>query len=378
MGSTVKGIAILGSTGSIGRQTLQVVRSFPEEFNVVGLAGWSNLTLLQEQVREFHPTLVWCQGAGADAAASGVSGCASATMEEMACRPEVDLVMVATTGKAGLLPTLAALKAGKAVALANKEAIVMAGELIVREAAGGRLLPVDSEPSAIWQCLQGEDSAVARLIITASGGALRTMPPSQMAAVTPEEALRHPTWQMGKKITIDSATLMNKAFEVIESHWLFDMPWEKIDVVIHPQSIVHSLVEFEDGSMKAQLSPPDMRLPIQYALFHPRRIHDDSRTGLDLTEVSTLTFEPLDVQRYPCFSVATEAARAGGTYPAALSGADEVAVSLFLSGRIGFLDIPHLVEDVVDQHDPGSATSLDDILGAEAWARRRTVELAGA
>ncbi len=377
MGSTVRGIAVLGSTGSIGCQTLQVIRSFPDEFAVVGLAGWSNLKLLEEQGREFRPSLVWCQGAGTDALTSAVPDCAAVTMEEMVCRPEVDLVVVATAGKAGLLPILMALQAGKSVALANKEAIVMAGELIAREAAQGCLLPVDSEPSAIWQCLRGEDSNVARLIITASGGSLRDLPLSQMAAVTPEEALRHPTWQMGKKITIDSATLMNKAFEVIESHWLFDMPWEKIDVVVHPQSIVHSLVEFEDGSMKAQLSPPDMRLPIQYALFHPRRVHDGSRAGLDLTEIANLSFEPLDTQRYPCFNLALEAARAGGTYPAALSAADEVAVNLFLNGRIGFLDIPYLVEEVVNQHDPGNATSLDEIMGADTWARRRTVELAG-
>ena len=378
MDSNVKGIVVLGSTGSIGRQTLEVLRSFPQEFTVVGLAGWSNRKLLEEQVREFHPALVWCQGLSDDSLEPGLSDCACVTMEEMACHPEVDLVMVATVGRAGLQPTLAALRSGKSVALANKEVLVMAGELIAQEVAqNGRLLPVDSEPSAIWQCLRGEERNLARLIITASGGPFRTRPLSQMHKVTPEEALQHPTWQMGRKITIDSATLMNKAFEVIESHWMFDIPWERIDVIVHPQSIVHSLVEFEDGSVKAQLSSPDMRLPIQYALFHPRRVHNGSRPSLNLAEIATLTFEELEPQRYPCFSLALEAARAGGTYPAALSAADETAVNLFLHHRIGFLDIPHLVEQVVSQHETGSATSPNDILVADAWARHRTLELAG-
>ena len=379
MGGNVKGVVVLGSTGSIGRQTLDVIRSFPQEFTVVGLAGWSNKTLLEEQVQEFRPALVWCRGLGDEASAPGLLGCTCVTIEEMACHPEVDLVMVATVGHAGLLPTLAALRARKTVALANKEIMVMGGELIAQEIkAGGSLLPVDSEPSAIWQCLLGEERNVARVIITASGGPLRTRPLTQIATVTPEEALQHPTWQMGKKITVDSATMMNKAFEVIESRWLFDVPWERIEVVIHPQSIVHSLVEFEDGSVKAQLSRPDMRIPIQYALFHPRRVQNGSRPSLSLTEAATLTFEPLDTRRYPAYPMALAAARAGGTYPAALSAADEVAVDLFLEGRIGFLDIPSLVEAVVSQHSPGSATSLDDVLGADAWARRRTMEQAGA
>ena len=218
---------------------------------------------------------------------------------------------------------------------------------------------------------------MSRLIITASGGPFRTLPRSKLGSVTPEEALRHPTWQMGKKITIDSATLMNKAFEVIEVRWLFNMPWEKIDVVIHPQSIVHSLVEFEDGSIKAQLSYPDMRLPIQYALLHPMRLPNGNHRSLDLTEVTALTFEPLDIERHPCFSLALDAARAGRTYPAALNAADQVAVDLFLQKRIGFLGIPSLVEKVVNSHSPGSATSLDDIQDADAWARRRALELAG-
>ena len=376
MGNTVKSVAVLGSTGSIGRQTLDVIRSFPDEFTLIGLAGGSNISLLAEQAGEFRPDLVWYQTEEGRTDSSTPPGCSYVTMEEMVCHPDVDMVVVATTGAVGLGPTLAALRAGKSVALANKEVIVMAGELIAQKGPGwGKILPMDSEPSAIWQCLQGEDHSVARLIITASGGPFRTLPRSKLRSVTPEEALRHPTWQMGKKITIDSATLMNKAFEVIEVRWLFDMPWEKIDVVVHPQSIVHSLVEFEDGSIKAQLSYPDMRLPIQYALFHPRRVPNGHRRGLDLAEIAALTFEPLDTERHPCFSIALEAARAGGTYPSALNAADQVAVELFLQKRIGFLEIPLLVEKVVNGHSPGSATSLDDIQNADAWARRRALEL---
>ena len=378
MGNTVKGIVVLGSTGSIGRQTLDVIRSFPDRFTLVGLAGGSNRSLLAEQAGEFRPALVWYQTEDGGTASSTFPGCRFVSMEEMVCHPDVDMVVVATTGAAGLGPTLAALSAGKSVALANKEVIVMAGELIAQRGSGwDNILPVDSEPSAIWQCLQGEDHSVARLIITASGGPFRTLPRSKLGSVTPEEALRHPTWQMGKKITIDSATLMNKAFEVIEVRWLFNMPWEKIDVVVHPQSIVHSLVEFEDGSIKALLSYPDMRLPIQYALLHPTRLPNGHRRGLDLAEVTALTFEPLDIERHPCFTIALDAARAGGTYPAALNAADQVAVELFLQKRIGFLEIPSLVEKVVNSHSSGSATSLDDIQDADAWARRRAQELAG-
>jgi len=376
MGSDVKGIAILGSTGSIGRQTLEVIRSFPQHFSVVGLGGWRNLELLQQQVEEFQPALVSCQDLSNGTAFPGLANSSSVTMEEMVCCPEVDLVMVATAGPAGLLPTLKALRARKVVALASKEVIVMAGELIAQEvAAGATLLPVDSEPSAIWQCLRGEDHDVARLIITASGGPFRTRPVAELATVTPEEALRHPVWRMGQKITVDSATLMNKAFEVIEVHWLFSMPWEKIEVVLHPQGIVHSFVEFQDGSVKAQMAPPDMRLPVQYALFYPQRVQSQWLDRLDITKVGSLSFERLDSERYPCFSIALEAVRAGGTYSTALSAADDVAVGLFLAGKVGFMDIPRLVQRVLDEHRPGNATSLDGVMDADAWARRRALEL---
>jgi 1-deoxy-D-xylulose-5-phosphate reductoisomerase len=300
-------------------------------------------------------------------------------MEEIACHPQVDLVLVATSGPSSLVPTFRALEAKKTVALASKEALVMAGALMSQQvASGGTLLPVDSEPSAIWQCLQGENEGISKLILTASGGAFRTRPYEQLADVTPEEALAHPTWSMGKKVTIDSATLMNKAFEVMESRWMFNVPWEDIEVAIHPESIVHSLVEFKDGSVKAQLAPPDMRLPLQYALFYPQRMESQWFKPLDITRLGTLNFEPMDVDRYPCFSIALEAAKAGGTYPAALCAADNVAVGLFLNREIGFMDIPRLVHQVVDEHQSGDESSLEDVVAAGEWASRRTHEIAPA
>ena len=374
-GNVVKGIAILGSTGSIGRQTLEVVRSFPEQLSVVGLAGWRNVDLLQTQIAEFNPKVAWSHHGSLPSAPRSTL---VQSMEEVACHPDVDLVVMATSGLSGLTPTLAALRAGKAVALASKEAIVMAGAIIAEEMRlGARLLPVDSEPSAIWQCLQGEEQDVARLIITASGGAFRGRPLEELANVTPEEALKHPTWQMGKKITIDSASLMNKAFEVIEAHWLFDVAWERIEAVLHPQSIIHSFVEFHDGSVKAQMAPPDMRLPLQYAIFYPKRLSSNWTNGFDIARIGSLDFSPLDESRYPCYRTGLNAGMAGGTYPAALCAADDVAVELFLEGRIGFLDIPRLVDRVLEEHLPGNETSLDDVLGAADWAGQRVRELAG-
>lgn len=373
----MKKIVILGSTGSIGRQALDVIRSFPEEFNVLGLAGGSNTSLLADQVAEFSPQFVSYKPLQVGNDLAILDGCRRVSMDEMASNPDVDIVIVATTGAVGLSPTLSALRLGKTVALANKEIIVMAGELLIQnQPHWGRIIPIDSEPSAIWQCMRGEDRELARVIITASGGALRSIPFSELGHVTPEEALKHPTWDMGKKITIDSATLMNKAFEVIEVRWLFDIPLDKIDVVVHPQSIVHSLVEFQDGSVKAQLSQPDMRLPIQYALFYPRHVPNEHLKRLNLVEVSALTFKHLDIERYPCFSLGLEVARAGGTYPAVLSAADEVAVELFLQSRIGFMDIAPLIQKVLDKHNSGQATSLQDIQEADVWARESALKFA--
>ena len=281
-------IVILGSTGSIGRQTLDIVRAFPDEFQVVGLAAGNNTALLLEQVAEFGPQYIWCSNPPDELP----GGTKLLPMAEMASLADVDQVMVALMGAVGLEPTMSALRAGKQVALSNKEPIVMAGQVLkeAEAAYGGIILPVDSEPSAIWQCLQGEDNHIRRLMITASGGPFRRTPLDELDTVTPEQALRHPTWRMGDKITIDSATLMNKAFEVIESHWLFSVPWEDIAVVVHPQSTIHSMVEFDDGSVKAQLGPPSMRLPIQYALFHPQRFANDEIPRLDIGVPWSLDF----------------------------------------------------------------------------------------
>jgi 1-deoxy-D-xylulose-5-phosphate reductoisomerase len=369
----MKGIVVLGSTGSIGTQTLDVVRALPERLRVVGLAAGNNTALLTQQVAEFRPAYVH-SGAGAT-----IDGPQAVSLEEMATLPEADVVMMALTGKAGLEATLAALRAGKAVALSDKEVIVMAGGLVMRTAAahGAQVLPVDSEPSAIWQCIQGETQPVRRLIITASGGPFRTRSPQEIATVTPEQALRHPTWVMGRKITIDSSTLMNKGFEVIESRWLFDVPYERIEVVVHPQSVVHSFVELADGSVKAQMGPPDMRLPIQYALTHPERVESPVIPRYDPLAYPSLTFEPLDPVRHPCFATALEAGRAGGTHPAVLSAADEEAVHLFLDGRIGFGDIPALVARVVERHEGWEDDTVEAVLAADAWARAQVGEWVG-
>ena len=368
-------IVVLGSTGSIGRQTLDIVRAFPDEFEVVGLSGGNNTELLEQQVEEFRPKHVWSATAGPDK----FPGVSFTPMEQMVALNQVDQVMVALMGSVGLTPTLTALAAGKSVALSNKEPIVMAGKLIKEYEAkyGGRVLPVDSEPSAIWQCLQGEDNEILRLLITASGGPFRTTPLEEMENVTPEQALQHPTWRMGQKITIDSATLVNKAFEVIESHWLFSVPWERIEVVVHPQSTIHSMVEFADGSVKAQMGPPDMRLPIQYALFYPQRLPNSMIPRLDTSISHSLNFDPLELVRYPCFSLAIEAGKKGGTYPAVLSAADEVAVQAFLDGKISYVGIRRLIEQILEEHEPLPGEDAGEVLQADAWASARAAELAG-
>ena len=369
----MRNLAVLGSTGSVGTQTLDVIRSFPGEFHVMGLAARRNIGLLESQVKEFGAEFVSCEGTPHEKAALLSNGCRDSSMEEMARHPEVDTVVAATVGDIGLGPTFAAIEAGKRVALANKESVVMAGEAITQLAAskGVDLLPVDSEPSAIWQCLRGEDRGISKLIITASGGAFRDMPVEKMADVTPEQALNHPTWNMGPKITIDSATLMNKAFEVIEAHWLFGVPWDDIEVVLHPQSYIHSMVEFVDGSVKAQISPPDMRLPIQYALFYPERVPNESIARFDPVSTGELTFKPWEPERYPCFSMALEVAKRGGTWPAALCGADDAAVDAFLDGRIGFLEIGTVISEALEDHEPTWDPSPDDLLAAAASTRDR-------
>ena len=297
-------------------------------------------------------------------------------MESIAAHPDVDIVVIATSGKAGLSATLAAVKAGKKVALANKEPLVMAGEIIIREAkkSGAQLLPIDSEHSAIWQCLNGESQPPQRILLTASGGPFRGFSPAQLAEVTPRQALQHPSWQMGKKVTIDSATLMNKGLEIMEARWLFGVPLERIDVIIHPQSIIHSMVEFADGSFKAQMSYPDMRLPIQYALTWPERVPNPELPKLDWDKIKELTFEPPDFQRFPCLELARQAAKTGGTSPTALCAADEVAVELFLKGAVKFTDIARLVEQVLREHQTIPDPTLDDIINTDRWAREKAFQ----
>ena len=362
----MKKIAILGSTGSIGQQTLDVIRALPDELKVLALTGNKNLELLERQIKEFQPKM-FCSSVKPDIGYSGEF----LSVEGIASHPEVDFVVVATAGKVGLSPTLAALRAGKTVALANKEVLVMAGEIIVREARLHRaqILPIDSEHSAIWQCLQGEENKPQRLFLTASGGPFYHYSHSQLAEVTPEQALQHPVWKMGRKVTIDSATLMNKGLEIIEAHWLFSFPFDSIEIVMHPQSIVHSMVEFMDGSLKAQLSWPDMRLPIQYALSYPRRWLNPELPRLDWNKISSLNFEHVDYERFPCLKLAMDAGKSGGTYPAVLCAADEVAVELFLSHRISFTDIAKNVQKTLEQHRNTPQPSLEEILAADAWAR---------
>ncbi|MFO7265436.1 MAG: 1-deoxy-D-xylulose-5-phosphate reductoisomerase [Limnochordales bacterium] len=385
-----KHVVVVGATGSIGRQTLEIVHHFPDELIVVGLAGGhraepmvdvvASSDVLRRSVRrivmaddeaaaQVKDGLAVRGLLGGDGEGPAVYGGRDALID-MVSAEDVDLVVMAMVGAEALVPTLAALEAGKDVALATKEVLVAGGQLVTAAAqrSGARLLPVDSEHSAIFQCLQGESrQAVERLLLTASGGPFRSVPKEELARVTPEEALRHPTWRMGPKVTIDSATLMNKGLEVIEARWLFDVPIDRIDVVVHPQSIVHSCVELVDGSILAHLGPTDMRIPIQYALLYPRRMPSPVRR-LSLADVGQLTFELPDRERFPALELAYEAARQGGTMPAVLNAANEVAVQLFLQRRIGFLDIPRLVERAMADHQPQAAT-LENVLAADRWAR---------
>jgi 1-deoxy-D-xylulose-5-phosphate reductoisomerase len=381
-----KRIALLGSTGSIGRQVLDIARRFPDHFRVVALAARSNIALLAEQVQEFKPALVACfantpelEKKARELLPDAIPG--EEGLLAVATHSDADIVVAATSGLMGLRPTLAAIGAGKTIALANKETLVMAGHIVMQAAQQNSvpILPIDSEHSAIWQCLRGEKtSEVHRLLMTASGGPFRSATPEQLQAVTVEQALAHPTWHMGAKITIDSATLMNKGLEVLEAHWLFGIPYEHIDVVIHPESIIHSMVEFVDGSIKMQASLPSMHLPIMNALAYPERLNVVD-TGfiqqLHWENVARLNFEELDVARFPCFRLAVEAGKRGGTYPCALVGADEEAVALFLAGKIGFRDIAVLIEAVLERHESLNQPDVAMTLEACAWARRTAREL---
>ena len=382
----MKRLAILGSTGSIGVTTLDVVGRFSDRFRVESLAAGKNIARLAEQVERFRPRIV---AVADDAAARAFRAAipdfggelftaADGGLERVATADGADLLVSALVGALGLLPTLAAIRAGKHVALANKEALVVAGELMTRAArtAGVQLLPVDSEHNAIFQSLRGHRvDEVKRIVLTASGGPFRRHTGGQLRAVTREQALQHPTWKMGNKITIDSATLMNKGLEVIEAHWLFNLPAEQIDVVIHPQSVVHSMVEYVDGSVIAQLGVSDMAIPISYILGHPERLPLDHLPPLDLARVGSLTFEEPDIERFPCLALGYRALRAGGTVPAVLNAANEVAVDAFLRDAIAFVDIPRILTAVLDRHEAAAAADLDTLLAADRWARAEARKL---
>jgi 1-deoxy-D-xylulose-5-phosphate reductoisomerase len=362
------GVAILGSTGSIGRSTLQVLSRQRDRFRVVALTGHSNKDLLTQQAAEWKPAFVGL-----------VNGGTASCLVEAATHPDVRIVVNGIVGAAGLEATLAALRAGKRVALANKETLVMAGELVAQAAreGGGEIVPVDSEHSAVLQCVAGRrPTELARLILTASGGPFRTWDPERVSRATVAEALKHPTWTMGRKITVDSATLVNKALEVIEAHFLFEVGYGRIDVVIHPQSVIHGFAEFVDGSVLAQVGFPTMELPILYALTYPDRVPDQGVRRFDPVAAGTLTFEALQPDRFPAYVVGREAARQGGTAPARFNAANEVAVQLFLEERITFGRIAEIIERVVAQARPGDATSLEDVLAADAEARRLAREAA--
>jgi 1-deoxy-D-xylulose-5-phosphate reductoisomerase len=377
MADKIKRIVILGSTGSIGRQTLDIVRALPEHFRVIGLAAGNNLSLLKEQVDEFQPAYVSYIKSGRKEFESPERHYLS--MEKMAASPEADIVVVAVSGAAGLGVVMAAAEAGKTIALANKESLVAAGEIVTAAVVKNkaRILPVDSEHSAIWQCLQGEKQPPRRIILTASGGPFRDYPAAKMSGITVAQALAHPSWKMGKKVTIDSATLMNKGLEVIEARWLFGIPVADIKVLVHPLSIVHSMVEFVDGTVKAQLSHPDMRFPIQYALSYPDRLPNDELPRLDWSDFPSLNFEPPNLKNFPCLQIAIEAGIKGGTYPAVLAAADEIAVELFLAERIKFTDIARLVSGALEKHTSAAKPAIGDILAADKWARETARQQAG-
>lgn len=382
----MKAISLLGSTGSIGTQTLDIVTDHPDQFRVVGLAAGRNVKLLAQQIRQFKPEIVAIsdveklpelQAAIADLSPQPTILAGAEGVIEVARYSAANVVVTGIVGCAGLLPTIAAITAGKDIALANKETLIAGGPVVLPliEKHGIKLLPADSEHSAIFQCLQGvPEGGLRRILLTASGGSFRDLPVEKLATVTVADALKHPNWSMGRKITIDSATLMNKGLEVIEAHFLFGLDYDQIDIVIHPQSIIHSLIEVQDTSVLAQLGWADMRLPLLYALSYPDRIYTNWEP-LDLVKVGNLTFREPDHEKYPCMQLAYAAGRAGGCMPAVLNAANEQAVALFLDEKIRFLDIPRLIEEACDRYQVHNrpAPNLDDILHADQWARQEVL-----
>ncbi len=374
----MKNISILGSTGSIGRQTIDVVRNNKNEFHILGLSGNNNIDELEQQIREFKPVVAAVMedtkafelskrlGKCKTEIVTGVEGLIS-----VATLPDIDTVLTAVVGMIGLLPTMKAIQAKKNIALANKETLVTAGEIVMKEAQtqGVKIIPVDSEHSAIFQCIQGSKTEdIRRIILTASGGPFRGHSLEQLQQVTLEEALKHPKWNMGKKISIDSATLMNKGLEVIEAKWLFNIPTEQIEVVVHPQSIIHSLVEYKDSSILAQLGCPDMRVPIQYALTYPKRI-ENNYEKMDFYQLGSLSFEQPDTIKFPALRLAYDSLKAGGSMPTVLNGANEELVELFLQRKIGFCEIPHILEKILEKHSIEYSLDIDKIIEIDLWAR---------
>lgn len=382
----MKAITLLGSTGSIGTQTLDIVTQHPDQFRVVGLAAKSNVELLAQQIRQFQPQIAavcnseqlpLLREAIADLTPQPILLGGEEGVVEVARYGDAEAVVTGIVGCAGLLPTIAAIKAGKDIALANKETLIAGAPVVLPliQQHGVKLIPADSEHSAIFQCLQGvPSSGLRRILLTASGGAFRDLPVERLAHVTIADALKHPNWSMGRKITIDSATLMNKGLEVIEAHFLFGAAYDQIEIVIHPQSIIHSLIELQDSSVLAQLGWADMRLPLLYALSYPERIATNWER-LDLVKIGSLTFRAPDHQKYPCMQLAYAAGRAGGTMPAVLNAANEQAVALFLEEKIQFIDIPRSIESVCDRHHPHNLANptLEDIVAADQWARQEVL-----
>ena len=373
-----KGVAVLGSTGSIGTTALRVLDRQRERFRVTALTANSNAALLREQARQFSPTFVGMVESQSDADGEWKSG--TNALVTAATRSDVDIVLNAIVGVAGLDATLAALEGGKRVALANKETLVIAGDLVRQACAAGagEVVPVDSEHSAILQCITGHPTAqVRRVVLTASGGPFRDWSSDRLANATVEDALPHPTWRMGRKISIDSATLVNKALEVIEAHFLFGLPYERIDVVVHPQSIVHSFVEFIDGSVLAQMSVPTMELPVLYALTHPERVLDEGVPAFDPVKLSPMTYESVDHERFPALQLGISAGKAGGAAPAVFNAANECAVAAFLAGKIRFPDISRGISSALDELSGMPSDTREELLGADAAARRHVKEMFG-
>jgi len=378
-----KKIVILGSTGSIGQQTLEVIRKYSNEFEVVGLSGWENTTFLKEQISFFKPKIAVVKNEYIAEKLKkdlnklndikilwGTDG-----LIKMSILEEADIIVVAIIGIASLIPTFEAVKRGKNIALASKEAMVVAGELLIKEAKlrNANILPIDSEHSAILQCLKNEQKdSIEKIILTASGGALYNLTETALKNVSIEDALNHPTWKMGKKVTIDSATLMNKGLEVIEAKWFFNIPANKIEIVIHPQSYVHSMVQFIDGTILAQIGEHDMRIPIQYALFYPNRTISNF-PRLELTKIGQLTFKKVNFDKFPCIKLAYRALELGGTMPAVLNGANEIAVNAFLNSKISFSAIPIIIQNTMKEHKPKYNPNINDILDADYWAREKAL-----